>query len=123
MFLPGVLMSSPPLKPIWHNIIFLVLTPALALTLCPWYFITYGIDVSTIVVSILLWCVAGMGITVGYHRLYAHRSFQGNRFVRFVALIAGASAIQNSAIIWASDHRRHHRNVDDTNKLQLYLKL
>ena len=105
-------MSSTPLRPIWHNITFLIGTPILVLALCPWYIATNGIAVSTIIISILLWFVAGMGITVGYHRLFSHRSFKGNRFTTFIALIAGATALQNSAIIWSSDHRKHHRNVD-----------
>jgi stearoyl-CoA desaturase (Delta-9 desaturase) len=105
-------MSSTSLKPIWHNIVFLIGTPILALTLCPWYISMHGIEVSTIAVSTLLWFVAGMGITVGYHRLFSHRSFKANRFIRFIALIAGATAIQNSALTWSSDHRKHHRNVD-----------
>ena len=72
----------------------------------------YGLETPTILASVLLWFVAGMGITVGYHRLFSHRSFKGNRFVRLIALLAGATALQNSAIVWSSDHRKHHRNVD-----------
>jgi stearoyl-CoA desaturase (delta-9 desaturase) len=105
-------MSSTSLKPIWLNIIFLIGTALLALILCPWYISMYGIETSTIISSIFLWFVSGMGISVGYHRLFSHRSFKSNRFIRFIALVAGATALQNSAIIWSSDHRKHHRNVD-----------
>ena len=105
-------MSASTKTPIWMNIVFLIGTPTLAIILCPWYLSIHGIQSSTIAVSLFLWCVAGMGITVGYHRLFSHRSFQANRVVRLLALICGASALQNSALTWSADHRRHHRNVD-----------
>lgn len=57
-----------------------------------------------------------MSITVGYHRLWAHKTFDAHPFVRFVLAIGGAFALQNSALHWSSDHRVHHRHVDHTEK-------
>ncbi|GGA88785.1 acyl-CoA desaturase [Neiella marina] len=57
-----------------------------------------------------------MSITVGYHRLWAHKTFNAHPFVRFVLAIGGAFALQNSALHWSSDHRVHHRHVDDGDK-------
>ena len=105
-------MPSSSSKPLWINIIFLTGSPLLVLLLCPWYLYNYGLHASTFWTSICLWIISGMGITVGYHRLFSHRSFKANVFVRVMALLAGAMALQNSAIIWSSDHRKHHRNVD-----------
>lgn len=99
--------------PIWSNILFLCLSPLLVLLLAPWFIWNYGIESSTIIVSIGLWFFAGMGITVGYHRLFAHRSFAANRITQSFFLLGGALALQNSAIVWSSDHRKHHRNIDD----------
>jgi stearoyl-CoA desaturase (delta-9 desaturase) len=59
-----------------------------------------------------MWIVSGMGISMGYHRLFSHKAYKTNAFVRFIVLVAGATAIQNSALTWSSDHRRHHLNVD-----------
>lgn len=61
----------------------------------------------------LLYVVSGLGITVGYHRLMAHRSFDCPNWVKGMLLIAGAWALQNSAIKWASDHLRHHAHCDE----------
>jgi len=61
----------------------------------------------------LLYLVSGLGITVGYHRLMAHRSFDCPNWVKAALLIAGAWALQNSAIKWASDHLRHHAHCDE----------
>lgn len=65
----------------------------------------------------LLNIVSGLGITVGYHRLIAHRSYDCPNWVKGALLIAGAWALQNSAIKWASDHLRHHVHCDEEKDL------
>lgn len=59
----------------------------------------------------LLMCT-GVGITGGYHRLFAHRSYSASAPVRLFYLLFGAAAFQNSAINWSADHRRHHGKTD-----------
>ena len=59
-----------------------------------------------------LYIVTGMGITVGYHRLFSHRSFDCPNWVKAGFLIAGGWALENSALKWAADHIRHHANCD-----------
>lgn len=54
----------------------------------------------------------GLSITAGYHRLFSHRSYQAIGPVRLFYLIFGAAAFENSALKWASDHRRHHAYTD-----------
>ena len=61
----------------------------------------------------LLYVTSGLGITVGYHRLSSHRSFDCPNWVKGTLLIAGAWALQNSAIKWTSDHLRHHAHCDE----------
>ena len=60
----------------------------------------------------LLYAVTAMGITVGYHRLIAHRSFNCSKWVKGCLLIAGGWALENSALKWASAHIRHHARCD-----------
>jgi len=60
----------------------------------------------------ILYLVSGLGITVGYHRLMAHRSFKCSKWVKGGLLIAGGMALQNSALKWAPDHIRHHARCD-----------
>src|SRR5574341_1526883 len=60
----------------------------------------------------ILYLATGLGITVGYHRLIAHRSFACPNWVKVAFLIAGGWALENSALKWASDHRRHHAQCD-----------
>jgi stearoyl-CoA desaturase (Delta-9 desaturase) len=60
----------------------------------------------------VLYIATGLGITVGYHRLLAHRSFDCPSWVKAGFLIAGGWALENSALKWAADHIRHHANCD-----------
>lgn len=59
-----------------------------------------------------LYIVSGLGITVGYHRLCAHRSFSCPDWVKGILLVSGGLALENSALKWASDHIRHHARCD-----------
>ena len=61
----------------------------------------------------VLYIFTGLGITVGYHRLLAHRSFDCPGWVKVIILIGGAWAFQNSGLKWAADHIRHHARCDE----------
>lgn len=64
----------------------------------------------------LLFAVAtNLSITAGYHRLFAHRSYEAHPIVRFFAIVIGTSAWQGSVLRWCSGHRVHHRHVDTEN--------
>ncbi|CAB3744831.1 hypothetical protein LMG24238_07354 [Paraburkholderia sediminicola] len=59
-----------------------------------------------------MWVVSGLGISAGYHRLFAHRSWQTTRGTQTLLAIAGAMAGQGSVISWVAMHRRHHERGD-----------
>ncbi|TDB90324.1 acyl-CoA desaturase [Actinomadura sp. KC216] len=67
---------------------------------------------SDLVSLVVMYAVAGIGISTGFHRLLAHRSFKTHRPVRDALAVAGTVAGQGPAIIWAAHHRRHHRMSD-----------
>jgi stearoyl-CoA desaturase (delta-9 desaturase) len=50
----------------------------------------------------------GFGISVGFHRLFAHRSFRARRVLKIVLAVAGTMALEGSVISWVTTHRRHH---------------
>ena len=60
----------------------------------------------------VLYVVTGLGITLGYHRLLAHRAFRTGPVLRALLAIAGAMAVQGPALRWVADHRRHHGFTD-----------
>ena len=78
----------------------------------PAYLYFFGIDWFQIVLFFVMFCACGFSITVGYHRLYSHLTFQAHWIVRLFTLIFGAGAFENSALLWACEHRTHHKHVD-----------
>ena len=68
------------------------------------------IDLTVLVVGYLL---TGLGITVGFHRLLTHRSFQTFPAVRYSLAVLGTLAVEGSVIKWVADHRKHHDFADE----------
>lgn len=97
----------------WAAAIVLTLTPLAALIAIPWYGIAQGYSNAAWISFIVLLWFNGLSITGGYHRLWAHRSYEAHWSLRIFFMLFGAMAIQNSILIWGSSHRTHHRNVDD----------
>jgi stearoyl-CoA desaturase (delta-9 desaturase) len=59
-----------------------------------------------------MFMACGFSISLGYHRLFSHIAFQAAWPVRLFTLVFGAAAFENSVLMWASEHRRHHKHVD-----------
>jgi len=60
----------------------------------------------------LFMVVIGHGVTVGFHRLFTHRSFVAARPLKITLALLGSMSFQGSLIGWVADHRRHHRYSD-----------
>jgi len=56
--------------------------------------------------------LTGIGITVGYHRLFTHRAFQTYRWVRYTFAILGSMAVEGGVLRWVAEHRKHHQFSD-----------
>ena len=56
--------------------------------------------------------LTGVGVTVGFHRLFTHRSFQTFRVVRYTFAVLGEMAVEGDVLAWGADHRTHHRFSD-----------
>ncbi|WP_414828496.1 acyl-CoA desaturase [Alteromonas sp. H39] len=106
-------MKKPPL--IMTNIMVFIITGLIAFVGVPVWAITVGIDWVEVTCAIVLFFFTGMSITAGYHRLWSHKTYEANIVVRVILAIGGAMALQNSILHWSSDHRVHHRHVDDVN--------
>jgi len=98
----------------WANTSFLVLSPLFAIALSWVYFYNNGINLGQIILAVIFYFITGMSITGGYHRLIAHRAYKASSFVKFLYLCFGAATFENSALKWCTDHRVHHRHVDET---------
>jgi stearoyl-CoA desaturase (delta-9 desaturase) len=97
----------------WTTSTFLIGTFLLAITAVPAYIWFFGITWFQIAFFIFMAYATGMSITLGYHRLFSHIAFQAKLPVRLFTVLFGAAAFENSVIQWASEHRRHHKHVDD----------
>ena len=103
--------AKPPLLPI--NVAIFVVLPLAALVLVPAWGVYHGYDAFQWLWALAFLYLNGMSITGGYHRLWAHKAYEASPALRWFYAFWGAGALQNSILIWASDHRRHHRHVDD----------
>ena len=74
----------------------------------------WGIALSWVDVAVFvtLYVLTGLGTTVGYHRLFTHRSFETTKTVRATFAILGSMTIQGPVTQWVTDHRKHHALSD-----------
>ena len=113
-----VLTTEKALPPItWKNFYYeLEWISTLALTFTPiasiygWF--TTPLQLNTALFAIVYYFFTGLGITAGYHRLWAHRSYNASRPLEYILALAGAGAIQGSIKWWSRGHRAHHRYTD-----------
>jgi fatty-acid desaturase len=67
---------------------------------------------SGLVVCAVLYVLTGLGITLGYHRLLTHRSYQTPRFVEYPIAVLGVLANEGGPLKWVATHRKHHACSD-----------
>ena len=93
----------------WRNAGFFLAIHAVAiLALFPWFFSWTGL----LLCLITNYVVGMMGLTVGYHRLFTHRSFSCPLWVERTLAILGCCCGQDSPTYWVAVHRRHHQYSD-----------
>jgi stearoyl-CoA desaturase (Delta-9 desaturase) len=86
--------------------------PIIALLVVAWQVWADLLFWSDLVVFMILYVATGFGVTVGFHRLFTHRSFKATKGVRATLAILGSAAIEGPIISWVSDHRKHHAFSD-----------
>jgi sn-1 stearoyl-lipid 9-desaturase len=65
-------------------------------------------------VAVLLhWITGGLGITLGWHRLLSHRSFQVPKWLEYFFALCGTLALQGGILWWVGLHRHHHLHSDE----------
>lgn len=120
-FIPNDQLNLPPKRLLfrlpferinWVTSSFLIGTFALTLTAVPLYLWFFGLTWFQVGLFFGMLAACGFSITLGYHRLFSHLTFQARWPIRLFTLIFGAAAFENSALMWASEHRRHHKHVD-----------
>src|SRR5215208_2520366 len=69
-----------------------------------------GIDLALLAAFYVLTAV---GVTVGFHRLLTHRSFQTHPWLERTFAVLGSLSVQGSVLDWVADHRKHHAHTDE----------
>lgn len=64
-------------------------------------------------IAAVMYVLTAVGITVGFHRLLTHRSFQTSKPIEYTFAILGSMAVQGPVIAWVADHRKHHAHTDE----------
>lgn len=71
-----------------------------------------GLSALDLGIFIGMYLFAGLGVTVGFHRLLTHRAFVAHPAIRVLLAIEGSMSLQGPVIKWVGDHRRHHAYSD-----------
>jgi stearoyl-CoA desaturase (delta-9 desaturase) len=89
-----------------------VILPTAGMIVCLVQVFTLGVGLLEICLLGGMYLLSMTGISVGFHRYLAHRSFQAKRPVRALLAILGSMGGQGPVINWVSNHRRHHAHSD-----------
>jgi stearoyl-CoA desaturase (Delta-9 desaturase) len=65
-----------------------------------------------LLIAAVMYLLTAVGITVGFHRLLTHRSFQTRKPIEYAFAVFGSMAVQGPVISWVADHRKHHAHTD-----------
>jgi stearoyl-CoA desaturase (delta-9 desaturase) len=93
-------------------VLFLTILPFAGVLAAAW--LLWGTGLSAVDAALFgaFYLFTGLGVTVGYHRLFTHRSFKARRALKVVLALAGSMAVEGSLISWCATHRRHHAYSD-----------
>jgi len=72
----------------------------------------WGITLLDVVIATIAYFGTGLGVTVGFHRHFTHKSFKATRPLKVALAVTGSLAFQGSIVSWVADHRRHHAFSD-----------
>ena len=110
---PKITIKSHKLKTVLRiHALVVLLIPPLASAIAIFIASQTGVGLLEVGLLICMYSLTISGITVGFHRHFAHRAFQTNTIVRVILAILGSMACQGPIIYWVSNHRRHHQYSD-----------
>ena len=72
-----------------------------------------AVSATDLAILAVMYLLTGLGITVGFHRLLTHRSFQAPKPLEYGFAVLGSMAVQGPVMAWVADHRKHHAHADE----------
>jgi stearoyl-CoA desaturase (delta-9 desaturase) len=103
---------GPLPTPIWVTNLLAVIVPFVGLAAAAVLFWGWGFRWIELGLFLGMYVLTALGITVGYHRLFTHKSFETNRVVQLILAVLGSMAVQGPLLQWVAQHRRHHQHSD-----------
>ncbi len=70
------------------------------------------VSATDLAILAVMYVLTGLGVTVGFHRMLTHRSFQAPKPVEYAFAVLGSMAVQGPMLHWVADHRKHHAHAD-----------
>ncbi|PBK77537.1 delta 9-fatty acid desaturase protein [Armillaria solidipes] len=117
-YVQHTLTTTKPLPPItlsnilneinWLSFIILTSTPIMGVIGAYYTSLRW----ETAIWAVVYYFITGLGITAGYHRLWAHRSYNASVPLQYMLAMAGAGSLEGSIKWWSRGHRAHHRYTD-----------
>lgn len=89
-----------------------ILVPLFGVATAPFFVWGWGFGWTDLGLLVGMYVLTSLGITVGFHRLFVHRSFETFMWVKFIWAVLGSMAVQGSLFHWVAMHRRHHQHSD-----------
>lgn len=86
----------------------ILLAPVAALGVILSQVLSDGLAWRNIVIAAIFYVIVAHGVTIGFHRLFTHKSFEARRPLKIALALLGSMSFQGSLIGWVADHRRHH---------------
>jgi len=71
-----------------------------------------AVSAADLAIAAAMYLATAIGITIGFHRLLTHRSFQTSKPLEYAFAVLGSMAVQGPVISWVADHRKHHAHTD-----------
>jgi stearoyl-CoA desaturase (delta-9 desaturase) len=90
----------------------ITVVPFVLLIVAAWQLWSSALSWTDVGIFTALYLATGLGITVGFHRLFTHRSFETGPVTRAVFAVLGSAAVEGPVISWVADHRKHHACSD-----------
>src|SRR5665809_109809 len=110
---PGVKLLEAKQARLQRRLVLVVtVVPFIGFLAAVWTLWGTGLSMADASIFLAAYCFTGLGVTIGFHRLFTHKSFEAKPWFRNLLAIAGSMAIQGPVIRWVADHRRHHAFAD-----------
>src|SRR5438128_12640876 len=89
-----------------------IVVPMLGVVAAPFFVWGWGFHWTDLGLLLGMYFFTALGITVGFHRLFVHRSFETYTWIKFIFAILGSMAVQGPLFLWVALHRKHHQHSD-----------